>query len=191
MAFRAVRQYRPRFRRGMQDGTCQCMRLRRNPGHGQVKQRHSSRDLLRMPLAAELFGGSPDPGDPVADYLSVLTQQEWQQTDWINPVNLGADPSGVNDSTAAIQLAFSLLGPNGGTVYFPAGLYLISEALTPPSYVVMQGASSHATNIYQAATNTHGLYIDDPNAVTVRDMSITGPADSDSTGNGIYLTIVD
>jgi pectate lyase-like protein len=41
----------------------------------------------------------------------------------------GADPTGVSDSTAAIQAAITNL-PSGGIVYFPAGTYKVSSTLT-------------------------------------------------------------
>lgn len=41
----------------------------------------------------------------------------------VNVLDFGADPTGTNDSTAAIAAAVAAL-PNGGVVYFPAGTYL-------------------------------------------------------------------
>lgn len=46
----------------------------------------------------------------------------------------GADPTGVNDSTAAIQSAinFALSLPNGGTVLIPSGTYKIASTINAP-----------------------------------------------------------
>lgn len=51
--------------------------------------------------------------------------------DWINVIGYGADPTGTVDSTSAIQAALNAVPANGGTVYFPDGIYLISATLNP------------------------------------------------------------
>jgi hypothetical protein len=50
-------------------------------------------------------------------------------TDWYNVRQYGATGSGSTDDTAAIQNAINAAGA-GGTVYFPAGTYLVSATLT-------------------------------------------------------------
>lgn len=47
----------------------------------------------------------------------------------LNVVDLGADPSGRKDSTAAVQAAIDQLTATGGTVYLPAGEYRITRTL--------------------------------------------------------------
>lgn len=42
----------------------------------------------------------------------------------------GADPTGVNDSTAAIQAAIGGLPATGGIVYIPAGAYRVNSTIT-------------------------------------------------------------
>lgn len=59
-------------------------------------------------------------------------------TDWLNVVSYGADPSGAQDSTAAITAALQA-APAGGTVYLPAGSYTVSAPLVVPPYVAMLG----------------------------------------------------
>ena len=72
-----------------------------------------------------------------------------------------ADPSGVNDSSAAIQNCINAVSADGGgTVYFPAGTYKISFAgagtstssqlLSLPSNITLQGASQSSTTILMA-----------------------------------------
>lgn len=46
----------------------------------------------------------------------------------------GAKGNGTTDDTAAIQAAIDAIGNTGGTVFFPPGVYLISEPLTYNSY---------------------------------------------------------
>jgi hypothetical protein len=64
-----------------------------------------------------------------------------QVTDWINVVTMfGADPTGTADSTTAIQTAIGALPAHGGVIYFPAGVYSCSGALTvDQSYVTLMG----------------------------------------------------
>ncbi len=52
----------------------------------------------------------------------------------------GADITGQNDSTSAINLALmSCNNAGGGTVYMPAGKYLITSSLSIPEYVTLRG----------------------------------------------------
>lgn len=48
----------------------------------------------------------------------------------LDMVDLGADPTGQADATEIIQAAINKLAPTGGTLYFPAGTYLITKTLT-------------------------------------------------------------
>jgi hypothetical protein len=47
----------------------------------------------------------------------------------LNVLDYGADPTGVTDSTAAIQAAIDALPTGGGAVYVPTGMYLIDPAI--------------------------------------------------------------
>lgn len=50
--------------------------------------------------------------------------------DWANVVLYGADPTGATDSTAKIQAACNAVhAAGGGTVYYPAGTYVVSSPL--------------------------------------------------------------
>ena len=63
----------------------------------------------------------------VADY--VATNQRY-----------GADPTGVADSTAAIQSALiDCFNSGGGTVYLPAGTYRVTNTISVPSFVTLRG----------------------------------------------------
>jgi hypothetical protein len=48
----------------------------------------------------------------------------------VNVVEFGADPTGTNDSTTAIQNAINSLGAFGGQVWFPIGNYKVSFGLS-------------------------------------------------------------
>lgn len=49
---------------------------------------------------------------------------------YVTPQDYGAVGDGVTDDTAAIQAALNAMPSNGGTVFFPAGSYLITSMLT-------------------------------------------------------------
>src|SRR5262245_9761870 len=60
----------------------------------------------------------------------------------IDVTSVGAVGDGVADDTAAIQRAIASLPPNGGTVFFPGGTYLIgqSQVIINRSQVRLEGA---------------------------------------------------
>lgn len=60
-------------------------------------------------------------------------------TDWVNAVTTyGADPTGADDSTNAIQTALNA-AEYQGTVFLPSGVYLLSAPLTIPPGVRLRG----------------------------------------------------
>ena len=75
----------------------------------------------------------------------------------------GADSTGTNDSTAAIQaaIAFAIANPQAGSngampcVYIPAGLYKVSSTLRIPSNMCIAGDSSQASILQLTSTQTN------------------------------------
>lgn len=121
------------------------------PHGGSVRPASPRRSLLALGATGLLAGGVA----VVASDLTSATPAEAATltgtTGWINVVtDHGADPSGVNDSTAAFQAAiasFTASSPVNsakcGVVYIPAGTYTISSTLTcttVPVYFVGDGA---------------------------------------------------
>jgi hypothetical protein len=75
----------------------------------------------------------------------------------------GADPTGVADSTSAIQAAINAANTaGGGVVYFPAGTYLVTPSGSPAVGLTLMGASAGYQNVRlvgagpQASTITKG-----------------------------------
>ena len=68
-------------------------------------------------------------------------------SDWFNVLNYGADPSGVNDSTAAVNAAITAAGasPYGGTVYIPGIMKTSAPIVVANSAVVLKGAGARAS----------------------------------------------
>lgn len=61
----------------------------------------------------------------------------------LNVVDYGADPTGVKDSTAAIQAAINDLPVTGGVVALPQGTYLTSSAITIGNGTSAIGSSTY------------------------------------------------
>src|SRR5882672_5105117 len=70
-------------------------------------------------------------------------------------VTFGADPSGVADSTAAINNAIAA----NVAVYFPAGIYKISSPIVIPQGVTrhLRGSGQYATFILQTGNTSDGI----------------------------------
>jgi hypothetical protein len=67
-------------------------------------------------------------------------------SDWHNVSAYGAKGDGSADDTAAIAAAISAVGPGGGVVYFPAGVYVTSAPLViKQGGTVLMGAGPMAT----------------------------------------------
>jgi hypothetical protein len=83
-----------------------------------------------------------DPGhttdhNHIVDDLTVLRNA---QTDWLNVVTqYSADPTGVTDSTTAVQNAITAAVSASTAVYLPAGTYLISSALSVTGSIRLTG----------------------------------------------------
>lgn len=105
----------------------------------------------------------------------------------------GAVGDGVADDTLAIQAAAAAI-PNGGTLYFPPGRYLISASTGLPSNCVVVGpativaaaASKWGGGVGSAFTNNNGENI------SVRDLQFSYPYGSANYGGGnayvLYFT---
>ena len=117
-------------------------------------------------------------------FMPLASSQVQGTTDWLNVVTMyNADPTGATDSSTAINNALSALPSGGGTVYFPAGTYQVSVALSVPTGATLQGAGQDAAIISQTSTTADTLSATDQRYITVRDLQLTGP--SSGTGRGI------
>ena len=83
------------------------------------------REIDAQGTASTLEGATKD--------IAPLTWTTTSRSDWINVVSYGADPTGVNDSSSAIQAALDVNNNNPfgfhKTIYFPAGTYRLSTTL--------------------------------------------------------------
>jgi len=112
----------------------------------------------------------------------------WPQTYNVRAIQFGAKGDGSTDDTGAIQNAINAANTaGGGPVYFPAGTYKISSALTLYNNITLAGDGRAVTIIKQVTTTAHGLYWTGQNLqyVTVRDLQIQGPG----SGSGIGINL--
>ena len=108
----------------------------------------------------------------------------------INVICLGADPTGVADSTTAINTAFTTAaGSTAGSraarsVYFPCGVYSVTGVTLPGSVSLVTGVLIYGdgpcSNIHMAAGHTSGNVLtigsgvlNDTSDVMVRDIQIS------------------
>ena len=88
--------------------------------------------------------------------------------DVVNVLDFGVDPTGVADSTAAVQAAIDA-ATDGGAVYFPAGTYGLTDALNvttaglrlygPGAKLVQGGTLKNGIVISAARVTVEGLWI--------------------------------
>lgn len=117
-------------------------------------------------------------------------------TGYTNVKDYGATGDGVTDDTQAITTAIVSTSP-GGTIFFPAGHYIISTALTVLSHVTFQGSGAGVADgsgggggvavseIIQTNPVANGIEGVDVYDFTINAMTITGP----SSGSGIGFSL--
>jgi len=115
-----------------------------------------------------------------------------------NVLDFGAVGDGTTDCTSAIQAAIASLSSTGGTVYFPAGQYLISSTLTVSTEgISLVGSNSTAlwdsatavlssgSEIVKKATMTTAAIEVSQLRFTMENLSVRGLPGN--TGDGVYL----
>jgi hypothetical protein len=103
----------------------------------------------------------------VSGAVAINNANRWST--WVNVLDFGADPTGTNDSTTAINnaIAYSVSYANPATskvVYFPAGSYQITARLinNTSSAVSLIGAGIYNTTITNSNAPFQGYLIDTP-----------------------------
>ena len=100
----------------------------------------------------------------------------------VNVLDLGADPTGVADSSAALQAAANI----GGQIYLPSGTYRISTQVTLTSGCFLIGEGATET-IIQADTDVSPLLFQD---ASVADYTGAGISNLKIVGNGANVRLV-
>jgi hypothetical protein len=120
---------------------------------------------------------------------------------YVSVKDFGAVGNGVTDDTVAIQAAIDALSPLGGTLYFPRGSYLVSDANADNACLVVTapiqflGAGAFYTSIQPAASvgSTVNTILVNPNAsfdqtlMSFKNLSLGNLNNGTRQGNhGIY-----
>ena len=105
----------------------------------------------------------------------------------INVVSLGADPTGVQDSTAAFATALAAAGAAtyGGVVSVPTGIYSLSSGITVPGKVTLQGTAFSGQNPGSGAANAAGTILLFALSVGTC-VTLGGPADTSNTAANLF-----
>lgn len=107
--------------------------------------------------------------------------------DWLNIRDLGAAGDGVTDDAPAIQAAIDAASAEGGgTLYVPAGRYILSAALTWASGVNMVGAGDRVSILQSTNPNLDCITGTDISSVTLQGLQLSGPGRG--FGSGVRFT---
>jgi hypothetical protein len=112
------------------------------------------------------------------------------QSGIINAVNQAeADPTGVSDSTDAINFALTAADLFGGwEVLLPAGTYLVSGLSINVSNVTLRGSSEGSTTIILADdSDVPAISIANQNNFAIEDITIDGNGINQAAGDGINI----
>jgi len=104
----------------------------------------------------------------------------------LTPETYGAIGDGVTDDTAALVELFENAGDS--SVYLE-GFYLISSTLMLPGGLTMIGRGRTSCGFIVAdSTNSHCLWIDSADSVTLKSFSINGNRAANSAGHGVRVS---
>lgn len=106
----------------------------------------------------DLFLVSTDDGDGTYTSKSLVASK---LLNYYNVLAYGATGNGTTDDTTALQAAIDAAG-SGGTVYVPAGTYLITAALDLDGYITIQG--EYGRSIIKQSTASTPVFANSPAA---------------------------
>lgn len=107
--------------------------------------------------------------------------------DWVNVKDYGARGDGITDDAPAIQAAVTAVSATGGgTLYLPAGRYLLNAVLNWASGVNMVGAGDQVSILQSTNPNLDCITGTDLSDVTLQSLQLSGPGRG--FGSGVRLT---
>lgn len=99
----------------------------------------------------------------------------------------GADPTGVSNSSPAIQAALNALPVQGGAVFIPPGTYSIGSLLTMPANSALIGAGSGTAGsgtVLKLANAVNTSMIAAGTSCRIQDLELNGNRANQTTGTG-------
>jgi len=116
------------------------------------------------------YGGNA--GWSAAEKIVVAKPQPWSEKRF-NVRDFGATGRGDTDDTPAVQQALAQAGEKGGVVFFPRGRYQITETLTVPRFVTLQGETAEETCLFwPEMTTPPPALIQGTNSFAIQDLTI-------------------
>ncbi|WP_327230799.1 glycosyl hydrolase family 28-related protein [Streptomyces murinus] len=107
--------------------------------------------------------------------------------DWVSVRDHGAQGDGVTDDTAAIQAAITTVAAaGGGTLYVPAGRYILTDSLAWASGVNAVGAGDRVSVLQVTDPNKDCIVGTDISDVTLQGLQLSGPGRG--FGSGLRFT---
>jgi hypothetical protein len=107
--------------------------------------------------------------------------------DWLNVKKYNAKGDGVTDDAPAIQAAINAASAaGGGTLYFPAGRYILNAALTWASGVNAIGAGARVSILQSTNQTLDCITGTDISGVTLQALQLSGPGRG--YGSGVRFT---
>ena len=104
----------------------------------------------------------------------------------INVKQFGAKGDGLTNDTKAIFDAFNSIAKTSGTVYFPAGDYLVNITITVPAGVSIVGASRESTTIKRTDASNTAIFNLKGNQI-IRDIAFKSRINLYPTGDDISI----
>ncbi|WP_435643354.1 glycosyl hydrolase family 28-related protein [Streptomyces sp. H49] len=139
-----------------------------------------------------VLGMWADAGGPARAWVEAhnvgsITSVPSSVLDWVSVKDHGAQGDGVADDTAAIQSAVAAAAAaGGGTVYLPAGRYVLTDSLTWASGVSMVGAGDRVSVLQVTDPNKDAITGTDISDVTLQALQLSGPGRG--FGSGVRFT---
>ena len=123
----------------------------------QSRQPRCDNTIAQLPILASPISSDLVPifhnGQTYAALVSALAAAGPLPLPFANVMGFGAKGDGVTDDTLAIQAAVTSLATSGGTVWFPPGVYIISQPISRASVpMVLAGAGMGASTIRISAS---------------------------------------
>ncbi|MFI1607860.1 glycosyl hydrolase family 28-related protein [Streptomyces griseofuscus] len=107
--------------------------------------------------------------------------------DWLNVKDYGARGDGITDDAPALQAAITAASAaGGGTLYVPAGRYILNTALTWSSGVNAVGAGDRVSILQSSNPNLDCISGTDISGVTLQGLQLSGPGRG--FGSGVRFT---
>ena len=119
--------------------------------------------------------------------------------DILSVKDFGATGNGTTNDTAAIQACINaVVAAGGGTVFIPAGDYLVTPSTllfnATGIALIIQGAGMYATTLTVPSFGTNSQWVLKTNLAQsnttnfcLRDLAISGPGGSSPAGTGLYM----